>query len=217
MINKTNYNIDCFISAHIVGSGPWPGYDADRRDHLMYAMTHVSLPGDVLEFGVYRGKTITQIAGFLSDRRIWGFDSFEGLPEDWHMTKNTDNIKFPKGAFEVDRLPRVPDGVTLIKGWFNETIPVWKQDNPDSKISMLHVDCDLYSSTKEVLTQLNSHIVPGTVIVFDDMYLWKNPQGYELWHQGEYQALKEWLEQFDREFEVVSRNRYMQCAIRVTK
>lgn len=216
MINKQNYNIDCFINAYITGSAVWAGYEVERRDHLMYAMRQVTIPGCVLEFGVYRGTTITQIAGFLTDRKIWGFDSFEGLPEDWLMVRNADKIKFPKGAFEVERLPWVPDSVTLVKGWFEDTIPQWKQTNSDS-IAMLHVDCDLYSSTREVLTQLNSQIVPGTVIVFDDMYLWKNPDNYELWHEGEYRALGEWLETFDREFQVVSRNRYMQCAIKVTR
>lgn len=216
MISKQNYTIDCFVNAHVTGSGAWKGYEVERRDHLMYAMTHVTIPGCVLEFGVYRGKTITQIAGFLTGRKIWGFDSFEGLPEDWHMVKDTDKIKFPKGAFEVERLPWVPDSVTLVKGWFEDTVPVWKQTNFDN-IAMLHVDCDLYSSTREVLTQLNSQIVPGTVIVFDDMYLWRNPKDYELWYEGEYRALGEWLDQFDREFQVLSRNRYMQCAIKVVK
>ena len=215
-ITKQNYHIDCFVSAHVVGTGKWPGYEVDRRDHLMYAMTQVTLPGDVLEFGVYRGKTITQIAGFLTGRKIWGFDSFEGLPEDWHMVRDADNLKFPKGAFEIESLPWVPDSVTLVKGWFENTVPAWKQTNTGT-IAMLHIDCDLYSSTREVLFQLNSQIVPGTVIVFDDMYLWRNPKDYELWDQGEYLALKQWITEFDREFEILSRNRYMQCAIRITQ
>jgi len=216
MIDKKNYNIDCFINAPVIGSGFWPGYDVERRDHLMHAMTQVSIVGDVLEFGVFQGKTITQIAGYLSDRKVWGFDSFEGLPEDWHMIKDADTLKFPKGTFSIKQLPEVPGNVTLIKGWFEDTIPAWKQQH-SVNISLLHVDCDLYSSTREVLTQLNSQIVPGTVIVFDDMYLWNNPKKYELWDQGEYRALGEWISDFDRQFEVLSRNNYMQCAIRVIK
>jgi predicted O-methyltransferase YrrM len=214
MIDKNNFDINCFLSAPVAGKESWQGYDVERRDHLMSAMTKISLPGDILEFGVFQGKTITMMAEFLSDRKIWGFDSFEGLPEDWHMIESAENIKFPKGTFTVKSLPEVPSNVTLVKGWFEHTIPTWKQQNTAS-ISLLHVDCDLYSSTREVLTQLNAQIISGTVIVFDDMYLWNNPKKYQLWHQGEYRALREWVSDHDRKFEVLSRNNYMQCAIKV--
>jgi hypothetical protein len=216
MINKENISIDCFIDSPIIIPSTWSGYDVERQDHLMYAITRVNILGDVLEFGVSQGKTITQIANFLTDRKIWGFDSFEGLPEDWLMVNDVDNVKFPKGSFAVENVPLVPNNVKLVKGLFENTILEWKQVNFEP-VAMLHVDCDLYSSTKEVLTQLNSQIVPGTILVFDDMYIWNNPDKYERWHQGEYRALKEWLEDFDRGVEILSRNNYMQCAVRVLK
>jgi predicted O-methyltransferase YrrM len=216
MIDRTNFTIDCFLSATVVSQTNWSGYEVERRDHLIYAMTKVTHAGDILEFGVYRGNTISQIARFFPDRKIWGFDSFEGLPEDWLLKQDTNNIKFPKGVFGLERMPWVPDNVTLVKGWFQDTIPSWKSHNT-KPISLLHIDCDLYSSTRDVFSHLNTQIVPGTVIVFDDMYTWSDAKNYELWHQGEYLALKQWIEINDRAFEVLSRNRYMQCAIKVVR
>jgi hypothetical protein len=216
MINKKNISINDFINTSTIIPSTWSGFEQERKLHLDHVLTQPFIDGDVLEFGVYEGKTITQIANFLTDKKIWGFDSFEGLPEDWFLLENSNDTKFPKGTFKLNNIPKVPDNVTLIKGWFNDTIPAWKQNNHNF-ISMLHIDCDLYSSTKEVLFQLNSQIVTGSVIVFDDLYIWNDPDRYQLWHQGEYRALKEWVEAFDREFDLISRNNYMQCAIRVSK
>lgn len=69
-----------------------------------------------LEFGVASGKTINYISQFTKDK-VYGFDSFEGLPEKWRDG-------FDKGAFSRNgNLPQVNNNVELIKGWFNETLP----------------------------------------------------------------------------------------------
>ena len=106
---------------------------------LKYASSQASQNGLVLEFGVFSGRSIN----FLSSRfeKIYGFDSFEGLPEKWHT-----NIE--KGHFALKKLPFVNDNVELIKGLFEDTLPKFKglKDN-NSFIAFLHVDCDLYSST----------------------------------------------------------------------
>ena len=70
--------------------------------------------GLYLEFGVYKGGSINFISSILPDEIIYGFDSFEGLPEDWRYD-------LQKGGFNVDgNLPPVNKNVRLIKGWFNE-------------------------------------------------------------------------------------------------
>lgn len=218
MINHKNISIDWFINSPIVIPSRWSGYDVERRDHLRYVMKHIKLTGDVLEFGVYRGTTINQISEFLPDKKIWGFDSFEGLPEDWLLTNDKTNIKFPKGTFNVKQETlNVSQNVVLVKGWFKDSIPKWKEKNSNVIISLMHLDCDLYDSTKNVLTNLNDQILPDTIIIFDELYNWNNPKNYELWEKGEYQALREWVSEFNREFEVISRNNYMQCAIKVIR
>ena len=73
--------------------------------------------GLVVEFGVWRGQSISFFAS-LTKEMIYGFDSFEGLREDWK------GWELPKGTFDLGGvLPPVPSNVTLIKGWFDETLP----------------------------------------------------------------------------------------------
>jgi len=212
MIDSRNFSINVFHSCQQIDisiSGP----KLERLEHLKQALTYVDITGSILEFGVFQGKTLRLIANFFKNEPVWGFDSFEGLPEDW--TKNEQGpIEYSKGHFSVSAMPKVPDNVNLVKGWFNETLPEWLKNNTEN-IKFLHLDADLYSSTKDVLTLLNSRIVPGTVIVFDEMYPWRNINQYQNWAEGEYRALKEWLEIHNREFVPLLRNRYNQCSMKV--
>jgi hypothetical protein len=104
--------------------------------------------------------------------------------------------------------------VKLVPGWFNQSIGPWMNDNPGA-VSFLHVDCDLYSSTLDILTLLNDRIVPGTVIVFDEMYPWNDVESYDLWEQGEFRALGEWVRNHRRTFRTLYRSVHQQCSIEV--
>jgi hypothetical protein len=137
--------------------------------------------GLVGEFGVGSGRTINHIASVLPDTQIFGFDSFEGLPEDWRPG-------FPKGTYAIRKLPAVFPNITLIKGWFHETLPAFLQEH-SGIFSFLHIDCDLYSSTKTILELCQGRIQPGTVIVFDE-YL-----NYPGWKDGEHKAFQEFVEE----------------------
>jgi hypothetical protein len=66
-------------------------------------------------------------------------------------------------------LPHVSSNVTLIKGWFDQTLPPFLEKHP-APVSFLHVDCDLYSSTKTIFDSLRTRFRPGTVIVFDEYF-----------------------------------------------
>lgn len=96
--------------------------------------------------------------------RFIGFDSFEGLPEDW--TKNN-----PKGAMgDVGgAMPQIEDDrVSFVKGWFQTTLPGFLNGfTPRSRL-VVHNDSDLYSSTLFTLASLNRLLLPGTVVIFDD-------------------------------------------------
>lgn len=214
MIDKTNFTIEVFHNTPII-QGVFKGPGLDRKHHLQQILPLTSIDGLVLEFGVYQGKTIKIISNYFKDQTVWGFDSFEGLPEDWKTTR-TGKIDHPKGHFKVDNLPTVPNNVKLVKGFFNESLPNWLKEN-QQQIKFLHLDADLYSSTIEVLSLLNSQIVPGTIIAFDEMYPWRLYHMFDNWEEGEFKALKEWLQKFDRGFEPLLRNRYQQCSIRIIK
>ena len=114
-----------------------------------------------LEFGVATGYTINYISQFTQDK-VYGFDSFEGLPEYWRDG-------FDKGIFNRDgNLPPVNNNVVLIKGWFNDTLYDFIKSQ-NKKVSFIHIDCDLYSSTKYVLNTLKDYIDDNCVIVFDEL------------------------------------------------
>ncbi len=134
--------------------------------------------GLILEFGVFSGRTINLLASVESGP-IFGFDSFEGLPEAWRPD-------FPAGAFRLQTLPAVAPNVELLVGWFEASLPGFLAAHP-GPVSFLHVDCDLYSSTKTVLHYLRGRIVPGTIIVFDEYF------NYVGWRNHEFKAFAEFI------------------------
>jgi len=144
----------------------------------------------VLEFGVCTGTTLRTIRDNLGSRfKVYGFDSFEGLPEDWPGTVCR------KGEFAAEQ----PDiaGVEFFQGWFKDTIHDYvKQAEP---IALLHLDCDLYSSTKDVLWPLNPFILPGTIIVCDEWIYKLTSGGYG--DDQEQKAVSEWASTFGRHLE----------------
>jgi len=134
-----------------------------------------------LEFGVASGNTINYISKFTDDT-VYGFDSFEGLPEKWRDG-------YDKGAFSRSgNLPPVNNNVSLIKGWFNETlIPFIKTHN--KKVTFIHMDADLYSSTKYIFDILKNYIDDECIIVFDELV---NYQGFD-GDTGELKAFYEFI------------------------
>ena len=147
-----------------------------RAQTFRLAMQAATLEGLVLEFGVHFGASLRQIAAIAS-QPVHGFDSFQGLPEDWHGE--------PRGSYSTGgELPAVPANVELHAGLFSETLPRFTARHT-GPVRFMHVDCDLYSSTKTVLAGLADRIVPGTVIVFDE-YL-----GHEHWREDEFRAFQE--------------------------
>jgi hypothetical protein len=152
----------------------------DRLWRLGLELALDSDDGLVLEFGVYKGKSITAIANWLIDeaaitssttKLVHGFDSFEGLPEAWAR----DPARFKKGAFSTQGvLPDVPDNVRLHRGWYESTVKTFiKQlstEQREAGVQFLHMDSDLYTSTLGVLSSLHAAglLRRGTVLLFDD-------------------------------------------------
>jgi tetratricopeptide (TPR) repeat protein len=143
---------------------------------LAFGLAAARVDGLVLEFGVRYGTTIRQIAA-RADQDVHGFDTFTGLPEDWH--------EHPAGTYSTaGELPPVPTNVHLHAGLFDRTLPPFLDAHP-GPARFINVDCDLYSATKTVLTLLAPRIVPGTVIVFDE-YLFTSH-----WRDDEFKAFHE--------------------------
>ncbi len=97
--------------------------------------------------------------------------------------------------------------VRLIKGLFCDTLDDFLADHAGN-VSFVHIDCDLYSSTKYVLSKLKERLVRGSVILFDEFY------NYPGWENGEYKAWVEFAEENSIDFEYIGYNvRHEQVAI----
>lgn len=139
----------------------------------------VKKEGVILEFGVRNGHSINFLAEIFPEKRLFGFDSFEGLPEAWHQEG--------AGSYTTNgKMPEAPENVEFIKGWFENTLPIFAKNNSEP-IALINIDCDLYSATKTVFDQLSNRITPGCVIIFDE-YI-----GNPTWRDDEYKAFQEWV------------------------
>jgi predicted O-methyltransferase YrrM len=150
----------------------------NKFDLLSDAMRRRPADGLVLEFGVYTGSTINRIAE-MTDQRVYGFDVFSGLPVDWRPG-------FLQGAFRLSKLPEVRPNVELVVGLFEETLAPFLE-RCAGPASFIHVDCDLYSSTKAIFQSLSPRIGEGTIIVFDEYF------NYPGWRDHEFKAFQEYI------------------------
>ena len=165
---------------------------------LTYVFEHMKLkhkPNTLwLEFGVASGKTINYISSFTNDT-VYGFDSFEGLPEKWRDG-------FEKGTFNRNgNLPNVNNNVELIKGWINETLDNFIQHH-NKKVSFIHIDVDLYSSTKNIFDILKNYIDTDCIIVFDELVNYPGFDG----DTGELKAFYEFITENKVDYEWIGMN-----------
>lgn len=188
-----------FVEDHLFLTPPF----RNKFDLLAAALAAVKVVGGLYcEFGVHSGSTINFIAE-RAGHPVFGFDSFEGLPEDWRPGVQ-------KGHFAMSQLPKVLPNVRLVKGWFHESLPGFLRENT-AAAAFIHVDCDLYSSTRTIFELMAHRIVPGTVLHFDEFF------NYPGWRRGEYMAFQELLASRGLEFEYVGYvMNHEQVAVRIT-
>ncbi|MEO8818297.1 MAG: tetratricopeptide repeat protein [Paralcaligenes sp.] len=169
-------------------SGARPFLMGNALHMFKFAIDHARADGLVLEFGVFHGKSIRLIAS-LVDTAIHGFDSFEGIPEDWNEES--------KGSYSTrGAIPKVPAHVHLHAGWFEDSIPAFAETER-GPIRFMNIDCDLYSSTRTVLDLLAAQVVSGTVIVFDE-YI-----GNKSWRNDEFKAFNEAAQKHQWSYEIL--------------
>lgn len=150
----------------------------------------------VLEFGVFKGKSIRIIKNELDKKKkkyyVFGFDSFIGLQEDWITPDGS--ILLKEGHFSTKGIfPNIPD-VTWFSGWFEDTLSEYLKVAKD--IALLHIDCDQYKPAKEVFYGLQNFIVKGTIIAIDDWFYERNPK----YNDTTQKAFYEWVKEFNRDF-----------------
>ena len=146
-----------------------------------------------LEFGVWVGTTINFFSKYVNT--IYGFDSFEGLREDWVGISGA-----PKGHFNLNKkLPKLNKNVIPVVGWVQDTLVTFLEKHKP-EINFVHLDMDTYKTTKFVLTKIKPYLVKNCIIAFDELY------NYSGWEVGEYKALKETFN--DNEYRYVCFNIY---------
>ncbi len=157
------------------------------HDTLRFALSLIKGSGLALEFGVATGTTLKIIADAVAgDRTVVGFDSFTGLPEPWRTG-------FPVGEFAQAEIP-VVEGAEVIVGLFTDELPGFLARN-EEQVAFLHVDCDLYSSSKTVLDLVGERLAPDAVLVFDEFF------NFPGWRQHEFRAWTEFVARTGRTFE----------------
>jgi len=157
--------------------------DLDEARHILeIALSKVKLDGLHCEFGVFQGQTLNIASDIKKDVTWHGFDSFEGLQEDWK------GGYYHKGHFNLNG--NIPIGlnsnIVIHKGWFKDTLPKFVFDEI-KPIAFANIDCDTYESTKEVLNILGQRITKGTILILDDYH------SYYGWKQGQHKAWKEFV------------------------
>jgi hypothetical protein len=144
----------------------------NRREDLWSFVINKETSDKVLflEFGVHEGYSIKKMASYNMhpESKFIGFDSFEGLPEDWwNFIKVYKKNHFDTGG----KIPETSDErIQFLKGWFDRTLPEFLKDfnaKTFNKI-IIHLDADLYSSTLYCLILLSQYF-PQMHIIFDEL------------------------------------------------
>ncbi len=143
--------------------------------------------GNWAAFGVGWNRTfqeITRVRGrYTHGNRLFAFDWWEGLPEDWRPG-------FPRGFFRIPRENvvrwyRHDPSVVFVDGLFQDTLTATMVERMGD-LALVHFDCDLYSAARFILERLP--LKPGTILMFDEFYA---PAGEWEWHEHEAKAFHE--------------------------
>lgn len=157
----------------------------DRKEALWdMALAEMPNAGAIMECGVFQGASINHIADWMSRhgdaRAVHGFDSFEGLEENW----TGENLR--RGFFnQHGKMPSVRRSVTLHKGWVQDTIMPFLSEHAVDRIALLHIDTDTYLPARYILATLKDRLAGGGIVIFDELL------GYPNWQAHEYRALTE--------------------------
>jgi hypothetical protein len=152
-------------------------------NHLEIYNQIIDLPGDILEFGVYKGTSLVRLLSFRNllenenSRKVFGFDIFGKFPDslelesDKKFVENFENA----GGFGISRIELDAHlsnkgfrNYELIEGDIIKTIPEFIEKNASRKIALLHIDVDVYEPTKVILESLWDRVVKGGIIMLDD-------------------------------------------------
>ncbi len=153
--------------------------------HLEFFKQTATIRGEIVEFGIFKGNSFFRWIKFrdllehTQSRKIIGFDIFGDFPKagfEGDKKKRDDFVAETNGGKsitleEMNQLliaQNLDKNVEIIKGDILKTLDMYTQTHPHLKISLLHIDVDLYEPTKHILEKLYEKVTPGGIIIFDD-------------------------------------------------
>lgn len=166
-------------------------YQTSKPERLIKAIAHyelykkiIDIPGHVIECGVFKGNSLIRLATYRQyleteySRKIYGFDMFGKFPE----TSFKDDLVFREKFIQVAgedslsktqlqemlKLKGLNNNIELVEGDILKTIPEFIHQNPQLKISLLHIDVDIFEPTACILEYLWPKVVKGGIVIFDD-------------------------------------------------
>jgi len=165
-------------------------------DHL-YDVAATHAPTNTwAEFGVGCGRSARAFADLLgSNGNLYLFDSWKGIPDDWVLSPS---VTSRKGSWKFPRMYTKDNRLIITDGLFSDTLPF----NFPEQLGLINIDCDVYSSTIDVLFGVDEYIKSGTVLIFDELI------GYTNYRDHEYKALQEWLFATHRKIEWLCKERF---------
>ena len=181
-------------------------WDYNRRYNLYEAITKQEgldkQPIDYFEFGVAGGHSFKWWLqkNANPESKFFGFDTFEGLPENWGA--------FQKGsmAYGLETLNITDTRATFYKGLFQDTLIPFLEQYKSGNKKLIHLDADLFSSTIFTLSQLYRFLQPGDVLLFDEFAV----------PQHEFLAFKIFTESFYVNYDVIgAANNYLFLAVKI--
>ena len=173
-------------------------------NHMEIYKQIINLPGNILEFGVYKGTSLMRLFAFRElfenqfSRKIIGFDAFGRFPKNLQLETDVEFVKKFEGSggegISLEDLKYCLNqknyvNYELVRGDINTTLPAWLQSHPEQRFSLIHIDVDVYEPSMTVLKNAYEKLVPGGILMLDD---WGTVE-------GETKAIEEF---FDGNFQI---------------
>jgi hypothetical protein len=153
--------------------------------HLEFFKRSSNVRGEIVEFGIFKGNSFFRWIKFrdlleqTNSRKVIGFDIFGDFPEanfDGDKAKRDEFVTETNGgkSISLEEINKLLDqqglnnNVDIVKGDILFTLEKYLDKNPHLKISLLHIDVDLYEPTKHILEKLFDRVTKGGIIIFDD-------------------------------------------------
>jgi len=143
----------------------------------------LNVPGDIMEFGVYKGSSFMRLLAFRdllekgANRKLVGFDAFGRFPKNLQLESDLEFVQrfeneggdgMTKSELEGHLVNKKASNFELIEGDIMQTLPMYIDDNPELKLSLIHIDVDVYEPSKLILELLWENLESGGVLMLDD-------------------------------------------------